>query len=520
MKKGTKLALGGVAALFGVIALAGCTQSFCSNVDVGRMLYAFDQGVTRYEAGSETLATITSGEYKIEVTNAKQVYAVYEGNEFIFSATDKLSYFNDIVSSGKSAGIRTVDGNALPYYKELDSLVLKSVLAKSLEEKVKNNAVDQASKTYTYDLSNAESYKTFERDLSYYSYLKFVSGDSGSRWDAYLLLDQQARDNVADDNKCPDSDFVRLYRGKMDSYVANYRTCLTTKTDKYGTYGYSTNGVYIEAKDWGYAWHKGFFEGLLVYPISWLVDQMAFGFRGVGVQSGAAALLAILFVTILIRALMMLATIKQTAANAKMTELQPEVAKIQNKYPHANDSNVEKEAMAREMNALYKKHGINPFASIIVMLIQFPVFICVWGALSGNAALSSGTVLGLDLSLTIREVLFNASAWTSAGNYGAVTALFLFLLMAAAQTVSMLLPQWMQKARAKKVAKTGVNPAQQSQDSKMKIFTYVMLAMIIFMGFTIVSAMGVYWFIGALVSIAQTLIMQRINDSKKRSKKK
>jgi len=31
------------------------------------------------------------------------------------------------------------------------------------------------------------------------------------------------------------------------------------------------------------------------------------------------------------------------------------------------------------------------------MIIQFPVFICVWGALSGSAALSSGEVLNLKL---------------------------------------------------------------------------------------------------------------------------
>ena len=154
------------------------------------------------------------------------------------------------------------------------------------------------------------------------------------------------------------------------------------------------------------------------------------------------------------------------------------------------------------------------------MVIQFPVFICVWGALSGSAALSSGEVLNLKLSLTIREVIFDASNWWIPANGGlpsAVTALFLFLLMAGAQAVSMLLPQWMQKARAKKVAKTGKNPAADSQNNKMKWFTYIMLAMIIFMGFSLVSAMGVYWFVGALISIGQTLIMQSIAAKRKKN---
>ena len=90
--------------------------------------------------------------------------------------------------------------------------------------------------------------------------------------------------------------------------------------------------------------------------------------------------------------------------------------------------------------------------------------------------------------------------------------------MAAAQVVSMLLPQWIQKQKRKKVASLGKNPAQNDQQSKMKMFTYVMMAMIIFMGFMLPAAMGVYWFVGALFSLAQTLIIEKINSA--RSKKK
>ena len=90
--------------------------------------------------------------------------------------------------------------------------------------------------------------------------------------------------------------------------------------------------------------------------------------------------------------------------------------------------------------------------------------------------------------------------------------------MAAAQVVAMLLPQWLQKAKRKKVASLGKNPAQNEQQNKMKMFTYIMAAMIIFMGFMLPSAMGVYWFVGALFSIAQTLIIDKVNRA--RSKKK
>jgi membrane protein insertase Oxa1/YidC/SpoIIIJ len=117
---------------------------------------------------------------------------------------------------------------------------------------------------------------------------------------------------------------------------------------------------------------------------------------------------------------------------------------------------------------------------------------------------------------SISSILFNGSNWA---NGSAWTALVLFILMSGAQVVSMLLPQWMQKRKQKKVAKLGKNPAQTQQNRTMKIVTYVMMIMIIFMGFTLASAMGVYWFIGALISILQTLVTQAIISHQSKEKR-
>ena len=513
MKKRTKLALGGIAALAGVLILSSCTKSFCSNVDQGRMMYAFDSGVTRYEqGGTDSIPAVTAGGFTYTVSGFTYNYATYdeENKQFVYQygeTVEKISDLNSINDSAKSAGVQPLTALHLEYLEKFDEIYLKTALTQALIDRKQD---------VTLDLTNDEDFRQFDRDLNYYSYLKFVESDSASMWGRWDAIDNEVRETISAD-KCPSTDYIKIYKSKMNSNISAYRTCLTTKTDKYGSYGYKKTGVFIEEKSWAYAWQKGLFEGLLVYPIGWLIDKIAFGFSGLGANSGVAALLAILFVTLIVRSIMMIATIKQTISNAKMTELQPEITKIQNKYPNANTSTAEKQRMAEEMNRLYKKNKINPFTTLIVMVVQFPVFICVWGALSGSAALSSGTIFGLDLSLTIRQVLFTQENWSAAGGYAAVTALFLFLFMAGAQTISMLLPQWIQKAKAKKVARTGKNPAQQQQNNRMKWFTYIMLAMIIFMGFSLVSAMGVYWLVGALISVAQTLIMQAITAKKQKN---
>ena len=228
-------------------------------------------------------------------------------------------------------------------------------------------------------------------------------------------------------------------------------------------------------------------------------------------------LFALIVVTIIVRLVLFAATFPSTLQQQKMTALQPELAKIQAKYPNANTNQSEKQRLAQEQQALYKKNNVHPLLQMLVMVIQFPVFICVWGAMTGSAALSTGQILGLHLSSSIMSVLSNFKGWP--GNGGWWTALVLFILMAGSQFLSMKLPQWIQKAKSKKVARLGKNPAQAQQNKTMNMVSYVMLAVIIFMGFSLPAAMGVYWFIGALVSLAQSLITQAIMSATAKNKK-
>lgn len=61
--------------------------------------------------------------------------------------------------------------------------------------------------------------------------------------------------------------------------------------------------------------------------------------------------------------------------------------------------------------------------------------------------------------------------------------------------------------------------AQNDSQRQMKMVSWVMTGMVIIMGFTLPSAMGVYWFAGALFSIAQTLITQTIMNKNMKKKK-
>ena len=492
MKKRTKLTVLGLSLIAGSLILSGCTASFCSTSDKAHILYAFDYGVSDY--------------YDHQIEGSTQVF---EGNTNIYYVVNRPTATASGI--GKADSDATKAGLPLPtnnYFVQMDKLVLENALQASNLDKA----------TVSFDEAIAA--------LDNYGYLKY---DGEKLWDGWDSLNAKLLENASTNSginldDLPTNDYLTIYKKDMNSLIASYRSCIAISTNDYGYYGYVNGAQYregdrvaveIQAKDWGYAWKKGFLEGLLVFPIAWLTETFVTSFKAGGVAGGLAQLLAIFAITFIVRSLMLLVTIKQTTGNAKMQALQPEVAKIQNKYPNANTNTYEKQQMAQEMNKLYKKNKINPLSSLLVMVVQFPVFICVWGALQGCASLSSDSLFNLHLSDSINTVLFNVANW---GNGSAVTALILFLLMAAAQVVSMLLPQWLQKIKRKKIASLGKNPAQTDQQSKMKMFTYMMMAMIIFMGFTLPSAMGVYWFVGALFSIAQTLIIEAINNSRNKKK--
>ena len=333
MKRRAKIGLSLAAVAFGAVALSGCTKSFCSQVDLARMKYAFEPGISVI-APKKNGATIVfdSGEYSYTINNCQYVIAGWEertggdphAGDFVLNYTvdtgetaqdvsKKLNYYNSILKDSRSAGYVTVDGNYLEYLKRFDYLAFIEIFNKAANAKNDNVVVD---------LATDEGLAAFNRDVSYFSYARFVTSNYNSTWTNWNKFDTEARKEITAESplygkdlfvdvnelsvdECPSTDFIKFYKSKLNSFVAQYRTCLTTYTDKYGSYGYSAKeGVFIEAKTWRDAWSKGFFEGLLVYPIGWLVDSLVLGFQGTGVTDGVAALLGIIFVTFIIRTLM------------------------------------------------------------------------------------------------------------------------------------------------------------------------------------------------------------------------
>lgn len=133
----------------------------------------------------------------------------------------------------------------------------------------------------------------------------------------------------------------------------------------------------------------------ILRPIMWVVSYIMYAahwvFDAIGVGTGpvGAWVLAIVVLTIVMRVLLIPLFVKQIKATRGMQLLQPEMQAIQKKYKDRKDA-ASREAMSRETMDLYKKHGTNPFASCLPMLLQSPIFFALFRLLNNMPSIAAG----------------------------------------------------------------------------------------------------------------------------------
>lgn len=116
---------------------------------------------------------------------------------------------------------------------------------------------------------------------------------------------------------------------------------------------------------WGDVMQYGFFS-IVSRPLNSLLN----GLHSVldGVAKNWSWGLAVILLTVIVRALIWPLHAKSTRTMKRMSKLQPEMAKLKEKYP--DDPN----KLNTEMMGLYRKFGINPLGGCLPMLIQIPIF--------------------------------------------------------------------------------------------------------------------------------------------------
>lgn len=122
----------------------------------------------------------------------------------------------------------------------------------------------------------------------------------------------------------------------------------------------------------------------------WVKIHDALTLMGMNQGSGAAWVISIILLTILVRVLIIPLFLRQVRSSRAMQAVQPELQKIQAKYKGKKDD-VSRRKMAEETQALYRKHKVSPLASCLPLLVQMPVLFAMYRAIYAIKDIAAGT---------------------------------------------------------------------------------------------------------------------------------
>lgn len=208
---------------------------------------------------------------------------------------------------------------------------------------------------------------------------------------------------------------------------------------------------------------EGFWNEYIVYPLSWLITYFA---TLLGNDYG----LSIIIVTLLIRFAILPLMIKQTKNTKAMQALQPEMKALREKYSSKDQKTQQK--LQQETMGLFQKHGVNPLAGCFPLLVQMPILIGFFHAITRTREIAEHNFLWFDL--------------------GDKDPYFILPVVAGITTFIQ-----------QKIMMAGME-----NNPQMTMMLYIMPVMIVVFAFNFPSALSLYWVVGNLFMIAQTYFIK------------
>ncbi len=251
----------------------------------------------------------------------------------------------------------------------------------------------------------------------------------------------------------------------------------------------STLSIYDKAKDniFGLADHN-LKKALDVSWLSWLETLLKWALEGLYFLIPNYGV-AIILLTLIVKALLIPLSKKGSDSTAKMSAIQPKIQEIQNKYkddPQAQNAAVSK---------LYKEEGINPMGSCLPMLIQFPIFIGLYGLLNKDFSLRGamfipGWINDLSIPETVFTLPFNLPLLGSQIH-----------LLPILYTFSMIFSM--------KITQSATAASNPGNKGMTWFMTYGMPLIFFFVLYNAPSGLLVYWSMSNLISIIQQIITNK-----------
>ncbi|MDW4500471.1 membrane protein insertase YidC [Sulfitobacter sp. D35] len=247
---------------------------------------------------------------------------------------------------------------------------------------------------------------------------------------------------------------------------------------------YQEDGVdrFVDSIDWGW-----FF--FLTKPIFWLLHELNLLIGNMGI--------AIIVLTLIIKAILFPLAYKSYVSMAKMKELQPQMEKLKEQ---AGD---DRQKLQQGMMELYKREKVNPAAGCLPILLQIPIFFSLYKVIFVTFELRQAPFFGpfRDLSAPDPTSIFNffgVLPWGSP-EPGTIMALIFIGILPLLLGISM----WLQQK---------LNPAPTDPTQQMVFAWMPWVFMFMLGGFA--SGLVVYWIANNTITFIQQYTIMRSHGHK------
>lgn len=230
--------------------------------------------------------------------------------------------------------------------------------------------------------------------------------------------------------------------------------------------------------------------------------------------------LAIIFLTIAIRAVLYPLTKPSLEAAEKMKNIAPEITKLKEKHKD------NKQALMQAQMELYKQHGVNPGAGCLPQIVQIVILIALFQAFTQVLATNGDSLHKLNEilynGLKIKENISSQFLYLNLNQPDLIKLSFSFNffgfkidklpgLFLLASAITQFLSSKLMMPQVKKMEKEAKKTPQQEDDiSSMmqKQMLYMMPLMTIIIGFRFPSGLVLYWFTFSAIMLLQQILVK------------
>lgn len=191
--------------------------------------------------------------------------------------------------------------------------------------------------------------------------------------------------------------------------------------------------------------------------------------------------LSIIILSVLLNILLFPLTLKSFQSMQKMHELHPQMEKLKAQFKDSPQK------LNKEVMELYKKYNINPLGGCLPLLLQMPIFIALYQALTKSVALRGAGFLWIK-DLSMPDAVAIPATLPLIGSHINILPLAMVVLMVFQQKVST------------KVMGSAVTEEQKQQQKMMLIIMPVMFG---FIFYNMPSGMVLYWVVNTLLMIVE-----------------